>query len=580
VSAVARDTPSTPPAISSSTFAARAIAASSRARLRALLRRISSESAHGRARLLGIAAIACGTAALVFLLPLAGGAWIAQKGAHDVAQAAVAFALLGLTGALLLSCLGHAVSAFFTAKDLWFWESSAAPRVARFVDRVSETAITALPATATLGALALMGFFIGSQAGVLAVVRALVALALTALLPLSLGVTAAHVAGAVLPAGRLRRVSLVALGVLLTGALVVVRRARVEDIVTAEGAARLVESARSLSTIGPPLLPHNLGARFALHGDGVAFSLLLAWAATAIALAYGSHVLFFDRARDRAADESPTGLTRGSIAERALAVLVRAAPRGLRPLVEKDLLSFARDPAQWGQAILLLGVGVLYLVNATAMERGFSSMPHAKDIVMCGLHTGVASFIAAGLSVRFGFPAVGMEGPAVWILEAAPVAPRLLVSSKAFSSLPVIAFFPTTVALVGALVIGLPPTMLALSTLTVLVLSSSFTLYGVARGAERPAFDAHSVSELAMGPGALSAMFVTLTISFGTSLFAMAGAYALTRDDAAQKTLGVVFFTAPMLLTALLAVRARARGAAALARRRQDGTAGREGIGL
>lgn len=528
---------------------------------------------------MGIASIAILVAFVVFAFTFAGGLYIEKRGATDVAQAAVAFSLLGLTGALLLSSLGHAANAFFTAQDLWFWESSPAPRLSRFLDRMSETALTALPSTVTLGAIALAGFILGSGLGVLALLRAFTALMLTALLPLSLGIAFAHIGGAVLPAGRLRRVSLVALGVLLTGALIAVRRARIEDLVTAEGAERLVASARSLSHIGPTFLPHNLGARFALEGSGVAFIGLASTSLLLVSLAFLSHALFFDRARDRAADESPTGLRPGSIPERVLLASVRPLPARLRPLVEKDLLAFVRDPAQWGQVILLVGVGVLYLVNATAMAQGMRVFPAGRDIVMTGLHTGIASFIAAGLSVRFGFPMVALEGPAVWILEAAPVDARDIVRAKAFAALPVVAFFPTLVAFFGGFVIELPIALHLFSTVAVGLTAASFALYAVARGAERPAFDAVSVSELAMGPGALGCMTTTLFLSFLTTLFSMAGAERTLFGPPSQILLGPLLIVLVAPIAFAFALRAERRGARALHGRRRDGTAGREGIG-
>jgi ABC-2 type transport system permease protein len=557
----------------------RALSASLSARFRGVARRLAAERTHGVVRLVGIAAIALSVALFVFAFTFAAGLWIAKRGATDIAQAAVAFSLLGLAGALLLSSLGHAASAFFTAHDLWFWESSPAPRLARFLDRMSETALTALPSTVTLGALALAGFLLGSGLGVMALLRAYAALILIALLPLSLGIALAHTGGAILPAGRLRRLSLIALGVLLTGALIVVRRARVEDLVTPEGAERLVASARSLTHIGPTFLPHNQGARFALEGSLEAFAGLAATSLTVVALAFLSHALFFDRARDRAADESPTGLSPGSMPERALLAAVRPVPARLRPLVEKDLLAFVRDPAQWGQVILLLGVGVLYLVNATAMARGMSSFPTGKDIVMTGLHTGIATFIAAGLSVRFAFPIVGLEGPAVWILEAAPIDARDIVRAKAFAALPVVGLFPTLIALLGGFVIDLPLALHVFSTVAVALTATCFALYAVARGALRPAFDAVSVSELAMGPGALGAMMTTLFLSFVAMLLSMAGAERMLFGPPSQILLGPGLIVLVVPIAFAVALRAERRGARALLHRRRDGTAGREGIG-
>lgn len=558
----------------------RAVAAGMRARRTLLRRRLAAEAAHGVGRLVGFAAIALGAAALVFGAAYGGGRFVLWQDVPEVLRAGTSAALLGLSGALVMSSLGHAAQAFFGARDLWFWDCTPVPPWARFCDRCVETAVAALPNALALGGLAVAGLVLGGGLGVTAALRALLAVALVALVPLALGVALAHVGGALLPAGKLRRVSLIVLGVAVAAALVWFRRARVEQMLSPKGAAELLAGARGIGDIGPPWAPSSLGTAFALDGALAPLGALVAWSCGALLIAYLVHRLCSRRARDLAVDESPLGLLRGSVRDRALTALVRPLPRELRPMVEKDLLAFARDPGQWGQLVLLLGVGVLYLVNADALRQGFAEWPAVGAWVLPGMHTGLVCFVAAGLGARFAFPQLSLEGPAVWIVDGAPLSPRVLMRAKWVGALPVVACYPCVIAAVGGGVLGLGGALWLFTTIACAIISGGIAAFGVGRGARTPMFDAASLSDLAVAPGALSTMLLAVVFAFCGSVGALVGggALAATRHAGLPEALGVaaalLALGTPAALTAVAGRRALLEGALAVERRRDDGATG------
>lgn len=554
----------------------RAVAAGMRARRVLMARRLSSELAQGKQRALGIAAIGVIVGASIFLVGYGGGAYVVARGAPELLRTGASVVLLGLSAALVLSSLGHAANSFFSAKDLWFWDSTPVPPWARFVDRGTETALHALPMTLALGALAILGLAAGGGLGGLAMGRALVAVSLIGLIPLSLGIILAHVGGAVLPAGKLRRVSLLVLGVAIAAALVWFRSARVEKALTPEGASEILQSARAYQDLGPSVLPSSFGASFIVDGALAGFLGLLAWACTGVALAMIAHRTLSRRARDLAVDESPVGLLRGSLRDRLLKLAVRPVRLRLRPVVEKDLLAFFRDPAQWGQVVLLLGVGALYLVNADALRQGFAQMPEIGAAILPAMHTGLVAFIASGLAVRFAFPQVGLEGPAVWIVDGSPLPPRDLLTAKWIAAMPVVVLYPTAVGVVGGLVLGLKPTLWAATTILCALISLGVAAFGVGRGAVKPLFDAASLSELAMGPGAISTMMWSVSFAFFGSVGALFAGVAVAAGDGGRISLWLVLaiVVASTLLPAAAAFiagqLALAAGAIAFVKRRED----------
>jgi ABC-2 type transport system permease protein len=546
-----------------------------RARGQLRLQRARDERDKGLGRLIGLAILGGGIAVFILVVAFAGGFYARLRDAEELGRAAVAFSLLGLITALILSSLGHAATAFFASHDLWYWDSSPAPKWSRFVDRLSETIAGAVPATLTLGALAIAGLLLGLGATPLALSRAVVAVGLVAMIPVAMGVSAAHVAGALLPAGKLRRLSLLLLGVATFLVMAWLRNARLERVVTAEGAAQLLDDARSVEDIGAWWWPHNLGSEFVLEGGLASLGLLAAWSFGGLVVALLLHVTLYTRCRDLAADESPEGLRRGSIGERALFGAVGLLPADLRPVALKDALTFVRDPSQWSQLVLLVGIAAIYAVNCRALVTGFEGMVFIREVVLSAVHVGIVTFISAGLAARFAFTQVGIEGFSVWMVESSPVAADRMVLAKFFVTLPIVGLFPVLVAVVGAVVLELRPIILIVSTLAVLLTCVGLVGLGVGRGAVAPVLDAVSVAELSMGPGALSTMATAVALC-GLSSTAMffASAILFFRTSLTATAAGVLIAVGTGALIAFIGARSLRTGAAAFERRRLEGTAG------
>ena len=429
-----------------------------RSRITMRRRQLESERKKGVWRLVGLAALGAGVVLVVVAFAVGAGLYVRFRGAEILASLMISGGFAGIMGALFLSSLGHAVQAFFGAKDLWFWDASCAPRLSLFVDRTVETLAAALPAVGSLGAIALGTLIVASGLDVMVLVRAELALAAVAMLPILLGVLLAHVGGALLPAGKLRRAALLGLTVVSAGGLLWLRAARVERYVTEDGAAELLKSAEGLSHVGPAWLPSSLGAHFAVDGSLIQGGLLLLMLAGLTASAYAAHRWLYARARDKAADDAPQGLSPTSRRRRALSRMAKIlAPERTRVVVERDLLVFVRDPAQWSQLILLLGIGLVYIINATALVEAFGGFGAASDVVLGTLHTGLVSFISAGLAARFAFGAVSAEGPAFWFVEGGPLTSADYVDAKWRGALPVVAGYPILVGLLGCAALKLWP---------------------------------------------------------------------------------------------------------------------------
>ena len=554
----------------------RALVVGQQVRWLLLTRRLRDEAARGgRARLLGLAALALGLALLIFGASFAGGYAVVWKHAPELLTIGTGFALTGIAAALVFSSLGHAAQAFFQSQDLWMWDSAPTGDVARFIDRCTQTAMAAVVPALGLGSLALFGFAVGGGLGLAGGLRAVVAVLVIVPLPLVVGVALAHLGGALLPAGALRRISLLVLGIGVTAALVWFRHARVERLLTEDGANQLLSAAKENGAIGPWWLPPRQLAAFIVDGDIKSLWTAVTTVLVLVVAAFFCHRFLYDRARKLAVDESPTGALAASTTERLLHAFTSVIPVDLQPLVRKDLLAFVRDPGQWGQVVLLVGVGVLYLVNASALGEGLGVLGPFGGVVLVAMHCGIVGFIAGGLAVRFAFPQVGLEGPAIWIIDGAPLHPQRFLLGKWLSSFPVVVFFPALLAVVGSVVLGFGWARVLWSSAVIIALALGIAAIAVFRGAEKPLFNAASLSELAMGPGALSTMVLATSLAFSGSVGAFAaGGIAYASHFGVIPVLVIaaapVLALGPVVATAWWARRSFTLGVAALLARRHQ----------
>jgi len=168
-----------------------------------------------------------------------------------------------------------------------------------------------------------------------------------------------------------------------------------------------------------------------------------------------------------------------------------------------------------------------------------------------------------------------MEGPAVWILDGSPMPARRLVFAKCCAAWPIVAAYPACIGALGGVILELPLFLWVVTTLLCAVVASSLSAYAVGRGAVAPLFDAANVSELAMGPGALSTMASSVAISALTALAAgMAGAVLRFGAGPSRGPLVLALLAVPVSLALWRARQAVTAGAAAFVTRREDDRAG------
>ena len=179
-------------------------------------------------------------------------------------------------------------------------------------------------------------------------------------------------------------------------------------------------------------------------------------------------------------------------------------------LIVKDFRAFRRDPAQWAQIIIFVGIGSFYFFN---MRRYYASDLGASFKIGISLLTMIAtSFLMCAYTGRFIFPMLSLEGSKFWILGLLPLdRSRLLIGKFIFSSMGCL--------LAGEFLIFFSNMMLGMSWLIILVhvltiglLALGFSGLSVGLGACMPNFRETDPSKIAVGFGGTVNLVVGLLL--------------------------------------------------------------------
>lgn len=196
--------------------------------------------------------------------------------------------------------------------------------------------------------------------------------------------------------------------------------------------------------------------------------------------------------------------------------LTRPLPRVLQLWVGKDTRTFFRDASQWSQLILLLALVVVYVYNFRVLPLG--SMPLVTFYfrnVIAFLNLLLAGFVVASVAQRFVFPAISLEGRALWIAQAAPIALRQLWWSKFWVSLVPLLVLGETLIVLTNHYLRVLPFMRWLAPITMAGLTVSIVAISLASGTRYPRFEADQATKIATSAGALVSMILCMSVVGG-----------------------------------------------------------------
>ncbi len=240
--------------------------------------------------------------------------------------------------------------------------------------------------------------------------------------------------------------------------------------------------------------------------------------------------------------------------------LFQPLPSAIRSLVVKDLTVFWRDPAQWGQLMVLFGLLFIYVANlgsAAELSRIRISLPMFQSLTTL-FNIGATCFVLAILSTRFIYPMLSLEGKQQWVIGLAPLERTRLVWVKYglcwLSSLAL----ALPVMSLSCYVIKTNLEVTSLSLLTIIFMSLGLNSLAIGLGALMPNFQEDNPARIANGLGGTinviaSLIYIALTVIFEMPILDAAMRRALP-NSGEGRTLLFICVAAMILLQSLVIV--------------------------
>lgn len=214
--------------------------------------------------------------------------------------------------------------------------------------------------------------------------------------------------------------------------------------------------------------------------------------------------------------------------------------RHTRALIIKDLSCLVRDRAQSLQLILYLGIAAFYVVIFTFMSAAINLFPTALQLwwaFLGWINIVLSGFILNAVITRLVYPAISLEGKALWILLVSPMDINNLIRAKVSCWLPLITFIAFTLLFCGARAIGLNTGATIYTVLMGIALSIGGTGLATGLGAVFARFEWESPNQISAGIGTLVLLPLGLVLVALTAIPA-AALLLITQVDQVRDILG------------------------------------------
>lgn len=184
-------------------------------------------------------------------------------------------------------------------------------------------------------------------------------------------------------------------------------------------------------------------------------------------------------------------------------------PDDMRAILLKDMKLFWRETGQWSQLFMLGALVVVYLFN---MKNIPHVTPNVKNVISV-MNIGLAGMVLAAVSVRFVFGTTSLEGRSFWTIHTAPINFTRFLWSKFFLYLAPLLVLSEILVVISNIFLGVDYYIMAVSGVTIFLLTIGLTGLGVGMGAMLPKFDYENIAEIGATTGAILYMMISMTFA-------------------------------------------------------------------
>ncbi len=198
-----------------------------------------------------------------------------------------------------------------------------------------------------------------------------------------------------------------------------------------------------------------------------------------------------------------------AIVDRMLAVF----PPPVAALLSKDFKTFWRDPGQWTQIVILLGLLSVYISNMRGAARHSEAVAAVIEgwrVMLAFFNLGATCFILSILTTRFVYPMLSLEGRGFWAVGLAPIPRSRILWQKYILCLLLCQVVSHSLTFLSNRVLGMETFYALLSHGTITVMAFGLTSLAVGIGAILPNFIEDNPARIANGLGGTANVILSL----------------------------------------------------------------------
>ena len=203
--------------------------------------------------------------------------------------------------------------------------------------------------------------------------------------------------------------------------------------------------------------------------------------------------------------------SKGSVFDRIIGRVIKGLPVPLRALLLKDIKIFLRTTAQWSQLLLLVALMIVYVYNFKVLPLRLSPIGSAFfENTLAFLNIGLAAFVLTAIAVRLVYPAISLEGQAIWVIQSSPLTFRRFWWGKFWISVLPLTLLAEVLVILTNYYLGVAGFMMVISVATIMGLSIGITSLGMLLGGRYPNFQATNPVQISMGFGGVVYMILAM----------------------------------------------------------------------
>lgn len=171
----------------------------------------------------------------------------------------------------------------------------------------------------------------------------------------------------------------------------------------------------------------------------------------------------------------------------------------MRSLMLKDIRGFVREPAQWGQTVLVFGLLFLYMLNLRRIVFDFRDP--FWNLVTSYLNLLVCSLSLSTLTTRFIFPQLSLEGQRMWLLGLSPIPMTRVLHAKLLLTTSVTGILTMSLTLISCHTLETAPERTLFFVVAILMMTAGLNGLALGLGALFPDFREQNPAKVVSGFG-------------------------------------------------------------------------------